>query len=92
MKENFNIEAHYTNNPKVTINKSVNKNLPKQFPERHILTDEELSKRIDAINQDIYVNTKQEEIKTAKNFSKLFIISIISILTFFGLYKCFKKS
>ena len=81
----INLDAHYTNNPKVTrpINTAVN--APVNIPKPYSFNDKEANLRMKAINQDIYIKSKKEDNKTFIKFLKVFGAIVGGVLLIKGI-------
>ena len=88
----INLDAHYTNNPKVQRSERVVSNLPAKLPKRFSYNKKEADMKLQSYNKDIYVKSKQEERKPFLNFMKYFSIGVASVLLFKLGRKIFKKS
>jgi hypothetical protein len=88
----INLDAHYTNNPKVQRSEKVVSNMPAQLPKRFSFNEKEADRKIKSYNQDLFVKSKQEEQEPFRNFMKYFCIGVGSVLLFKLGRKIFKKS
>jgi len=61
-----NLNAHYTNNPKVVKPQHVVVTGPDNVPKYHIFTDREANMRLAALNNDVYVSVKNTPKKDPK--------------------------
>ena len=87
-----NLNAHYSSNHKVKRPKHSVASAPNALPRHRLYNDSDANSRMNAINQDIYLDSKREKSKKGKTFTKYFVGGIIAILAFLGLKKIFKKS
>lgn len=92
MTEIYNINAHYTNNPKVEPRKPIVATSPKQVPNRYVFNEEEAKKRLKTIDDSIKKEYETEKKKEQKNFFKFVTATTVCILALLGLTKLFKKS
>lgn len=92
MAENYNIDAHYTNNPKVEKQKHIVTNVPEKLPTVHLYNDYDAKKRFEKINQDVYISSEKEKEKPSREFMKICAISLVAGLGILGLKKFFTKS
>ena len=92
MTDVYNINAHYTNNPKVEPRKLAVATSPSYIPNRNVFNDEEANKRLKGINDNIKKEYETEKKKEQENFSKFVTTTTLCILAFLGLKKLFKKS
>ena len=106
MTTNYNLNAHYTSNPKVERPQRAIVSAPNNLPVMHLYNDRDANNRMKSINNDIYQGFKQEKQKDLKieyskkrtvgdagpytNFLKGFVAVILGILTFLGIKKVFK--
>ena len=94
----YNIEAHYSDNTKVSRPKLTVAEGPVALPNNHIYSDKEANSRIQAINTDIYESSKKEKAKHEFNRSLYFkIFGCVTLATagiagFGAIKKFFKKS
>ena len=58
-----NLNAHYSNNAKVTRPKRPVAFAPEELPKPHLFNDTDANNRLKLINQDIYQDSKKEENK-----------------------------
>ncbi|MBQ7764484.1 hypothetical protein IJ384_03830 [bacterium] len=87
-----NLNAHYSTNAKVQRPPKKAVTAPNTLPTMHLYNDRDANKRIKALNQDIYNDSKIEEKRNAFNFAKVFGGIVLAILAILGLKKVFKKS
>ena len=87
MQENYNIQAHYTDNPKVERSKRMVVKAPEALNNMHLYNDIDAKKKMRAINNDIYVKTEQEKSSFNKKFLKVFGGIVVTILGIIGLKK-----
>ena len=92
MTEIYNINAHYTNNPKVEPRKPTVATSPTHVPNRYIFNEEEAKKRLKSIDDSIKKEYTTEKNKEKRNYSKFVTTTALCILAFLGLKKLFKKS
>ena len=85
-----NLEAHYTNNPKVERVKFRVVEGPETLPKYHLYDDIDANRRLSAINNDIYCETKTEKKKGAGGFWTLYAGIAAVILAVFAGKKFFK--
>ena len=90
MTTNYNLNAHYTSNPKVERPQRAIVSAPNNLPVMHLYNDRDANNRMKSINNDIYQGFKQEKQKDGTNFLKGFVAVILGILTFLGIKKVFK--
>ena len=68
-----NLNAHYTTTPKVQKSKRVVVEGPENIPDRkHLYSDIEANKKLEAINNDIYVAVQREPKPSRKKFLGIF--------------------
>jgi hypothetical protein len=80
--ERFNLEAHTSKDMKVKRPKITQNDLTFVVPEKKLFSDREATKRMQAINTDIYEGAKQEKEKHVFNFKRYFtIFGILALLT-----------
>lgn len=92
MSDKYNLDAHYTNNPKVKRPVNVAVSAPTKIPGKYTFDRNEADRRLHAINKDIYESTKKEEKSFLRSFIKIFAIGVATVLSFICLKKVFKKS
>lgn len=90
MSTNYNINSHYSNNPKAERPQRAIASAPNNLPVMHLYNDKEANNRMKAINNDIYQGFKQEKQKNEISFSKIFIGAVLGVLAFLGIKKVFK--
>ena len=90
MTTNYNLNAHYTSNPKVERPQRAIVSAPNNLPVMHLYNDRDANNRMKSINNDIYQGFKQEKQKDGTKFLKGFVAVILGILTFLGIKKVFK--
>ena len=91
MSEICNINAHYTNNPKVQRPKVKVANTPNNIPNTNCYEPDFAKKRLEKANKELNIKHKKEEKKEFHNFLKGTAVVAISILALLGLKKLFKK-
>ena len=92
MTETFNINSHYSNEPKAKLpDKPIVKG-PDTVPEVHLYNDAIAKERFRKLDNDIFVMRKKEEKKPVKSFLKILTGTVLTITGFFLLKKFFKKS
>lgn len=62
----ININAHYTNEPKVKRTQRQVASAPGILPTHHIYSDREANERLSALNQDVYDSVKSVPVKNNK--------------------------
>ena len=72
--QNNSIEAHYSENMKVTKPKITSYMPPSELPKNGMFTDKEATKKMQQINEDIYVGAKKEKSNHGFNLSTFFKI------------------
>ena len=72
ISETQNLNAHYTNSPKVAKPQRVVVNGPDNIPVYHIYTDAEANARLEEINNDVYEAVKRTPKKNKKKFLGIF--------------------
>lgn len=92
ISNNQNLNAHYTTNAKAQRSTNAVASAPVDLPKHHLFSDKDANNRMKAISYDIYQDSKKEENRHAKNFSKVFGGGVLAILAILGLKKVFKKS
>ena len=92
MTETYNINAHYTNNPKVERPLRIVAEAPDTIPRMHLYNEIDARKKLENINADVCVLTKKEKRKPIKNFILAIGALSLSFLAFIGLKKLFRKS
>lgn len=86
----YNIEAHTSNNMKVKRPKVTPNDLTIILPDKKPFSDREATKKMQAINTDIYEGAKQEKEKHEFNTKRYFtIFGIIALLT--AACACFRR-
>ena len=89
------LEAHYTNQSKVTPNKGLIVSAPNTMPKMHLYDDNDANNRLNVLNNDIYQKTNEEKRKNkSKPIKAIAIIStcILGALGIKHLIKILKKS
>ena len=92
MTETYNINAHYTNKPKVEKTARIVAEAPDTIPKMHLYNEIDARKRLQKISKDVCVLTQKEERKPVKNFILTIGALGLSCLAFIGLKKLFRKS
>ena len=92
MTEVYNINAHYTNNPKVEPRKPTVATSPTYIPNRYVFNEEEAKKRIKTIDDSIKKEYTTEKKKEQRKYFKFVTATTLCVLAFLGLKKLFKKS
>ena len=78
----FNIDSHNSTNMKVKKPKVTSNDLQVPLPSKKLFSDSDATKRIQAINTDIYESATKEKEKHEFNFKRYFtIFGIITVLT-----------
>ena len=90
MTTNYDLNAHYTSNPKVERPQRAIVSAPNNLPVMNLYNDRDANNRMKSINNDIYQGFKQEKQKDGTNFLKGFVAVIFGVLTFLGIKKVFK--
>ncbi len=88
----INLNSHYSTNSKVDRPNRPVAMAPTSLPKAHLFNDKDANKRMKAINQDIYVDSKKEERKSGITFLKIFGAFVLAILAIKAGQKIFKKS
>lgn len=90
-----NLNAHYTNNPKVIRTKNRIANAPVNLPKHHLYSDIDANDRMKNLNNDIYQSYKNEKNKSGITFLKIFGVLAALVVGIKGIKKLasfFKKS
>lgn len=66
------LNQHYSSNPKAERPKRIVATAPEQLPSFTLCRDADLNKKMRALNNDIYQDSKQEKNKNGKTFLKWF--------------------
>ena len=90
MANGYNIEAHYSTNPKVTKTARAVVNAPNSLPTYHLYNDIDANKRLAHINNDVYVESKRFQKNEQRNFTKIFLGIVAVILATLGIKKLIK--
>lgn len=81
-QNNFNLEAHYSNETKVKRPQITAAQAPGDLPTVHVFSDKDASKKMSVINNDIYEGTKKKKTKHEFNKSLYFkIFGGVTLLT-----------
>lgn len=67
------LNQHYSSNPKAERPKRVVATAPDNLPSYFLCRDEDMNKKMDALNKDIYQSSKREKNKKEKTFLKCFL-------------------
>lgn len=95
IKNQQNINSHYSTNAKVERPALAVASAPANLPRMHLFNNKDAENRLKQINQDIYTDSKKEENKHGIKFLKIFGLGIGLILIIKGfknLKNTFKKS
>lgn len=90
VSNNNNLSAHYSANPKVNRPTGIVATAPVELPKMHLFNDKDANIRMNAINQDIYQDSKKEEKRYGRQFIKVFGACVLAIMAFIGLKRFFK--
>ena len=90
MSESMNLNAHYTNNPKVERKVRHVAEPPQSLPGFHLYNDIDAKNKFKTINQDIYMKTEEQKRKHLRSFLKAMGVLVVSVLAYIGLKKIFK--
>ena len=90
MTVDYNLNSHYSSNPKVERPKRAIVVGPSNLPKAHLFNDRDATNRVKVINNDINQSFKQEKNKDSINFTKGFVAIIFGILAFLGIKKFLK--
>jgi len=90
MTTNYNLNSHYTSNPKVERPQKTIVSPPNNLPVKHLYSDRDANNRMKFINNDIYQGFKQEKQKEDISFTKIFLGAMFAVLAFLGIKKVFK--
>lgn len=90
VNDSQNLNAHYAATNKVKRPDKVVVQAPEKIPTNRLFSDVSANKKMEAICNDIYVDTKKEERKEGKNFTKYFVGIVLAIIALMGLKKLFK--
>ena len=66
------LNQHYSSNPKAERPKRIVAQAPEQLPSLTLCRDEDMNKKMRALNNDIYQDSKREKNKSGKTFLKWF--------------------
>ena len=76
---NYNIEAHYSNDMKVKRPKVTTFEAPSVIPKHHLFSDKDASKKMQEINTDIYEGSQKE--KSQHEFNRKLYFKIFGGIT-----------
>ena len=86
------LNSYYSSNPKAQRPDRPVATPPEKLPTVHVYSDREATKKLQAINNDIYVEAKKESPNSLKNFIKFVVPTALVTLAIVGLKRFFKKS
>ncbi len=79
------LNQYYSSNPKVERSKRVVAAAPERLPSYSLCRDEDLNKKMSALNNEIYLDSKHEKNKREKTFLKWFgaLVAMVIGIRFF---------
>ncbi len=86
----ININQHYSSNPKAERTIRAVATAPEHLPSYSLCRDEDMNKRMSALNNDIYQGSKREKNKKEKTFLKCFGGLVLFVIGFRWIKNTFK--
>lgn len=89
---NQNLSSHYSTNAKTEKKSNTVAFAPNSLPRAHLFSDKDANLKLNAINQDIYEDSKKEKGRQFNDFLKYFLGLFAVIVLIKGCHRFFKKS